>query len=330
MKNLHIKLIFSGVIILSFAAGIFAQQDAERGKGIELYNKGSYKESIAVFQKVVKATPADAEARTFLALSQIKLGKIKDAEKSLEKSLQINPNQPNARKAMAYVLVLRSKSAETLKQMEALKALNAMDAESYYILGWAHLRLGNGEAALENADQSVKLNPKFANAYLLKAQAIMNRWNSPKDYKAIAEQYGSSADNIGKFIVLSAALPDAPFWRGQQETLKIFAAYYSEQEKNKNSPDEASANMTPLKILAKPRANYTDQARQAGISGTIRLLVAFTENGKIENVLVLTSLGYGLDAQAIRAAKGIKYEPATRNGKPVTSVKPVEYTFTIY
>jgi TonB family protein len=329
MKNLHVKLIFSGVISLSFAAGIFAQ-DAERENGVELYNKGNYKESVAALQKVIKAAPGDAEARTYLGMSQIKLGKVKDAEKSLGKSLELDPNQPNARKAMAYVLVLRGKPAESLKQMEALKALNAMDAESYYILGWAHLRLGNGEAALENADQSVKLNPKFANAYLLKAQAIMNRWNSPKDFKAIAEQYGTSAENIGKFIVLSSALPDAPFWRGQQETLKIFAAYYTEQEKNKNSPDEASANVTPLKILAKPRANYTDQARQAGVSGTIRLLVAFTETGKIENVLVLTSLGYGLDAQAIRAAKGIKYEPATRNGKAVTAVKTVEYTFTIY
>jgi TonB family protein len=328
MKKLYKSALF---FVLLFAASVcFAQGDAEREKGIELYNKGSYKEAVATLQKVVKTTPADAEARAFLGMSQVKLGKVKDAEKSLGKSLELDPNQPAARKAMAYVLVLRNKSQESIKQMEALKALNAMDAESFYILGWAHLRLGNGEAALENADQSVKLNPKFANAYLLKAQAIMNRWNSPKDYKAIAEQYGTSADNIGKFIVLSAALPDAPYWRGQQETLKIFAAYYNEQEKIKNSPDATSANETPLKILAKPRANYTDQARQAGISGVIRLLVAFTENGKIENVLVLTSLGYGLDAEAIRAAKAIKYEPATRNGKPVTSVKAIEYTFTIY
>jgi TonB family protein len=319
------------VTFLLFTTSVcFAQAgDAEREKAVGLYNKGSYKEAVAALQKIVKTTPADAEARTFLGMSQIKLGKVKDAEKSLGKSLELDPSQPYARKALAYVLVLRGKAAESIKQVEALKALNAMDAESFYILGWAHLRLGNGEAALENADQSVKLNPKFANAYLLKAQAIMNRWNSPKDYKAIAEQYGTSADNIGKFIVLSAALPDAPYWRGQQETLKIFAAYYNEREKLKNSPDEA-ADETPIKILAKPRANYTDQARQAGISGTIRLLVAFTENGKIENVLVLTSLGYGLDTEAIRAAKGIKYEPATRNGKPVMSVKTIEYTFTIY
>lgn len=318
-------------VALLFSAGIgFAQPPAEREKGFELYDKGSYKESAAVLEKVVKAAPTDTEARTFLGLAQVKLGRLKDAEKTLGKSVELNPNQPNARKALAYVFLLRNKLKETLKQMEALKAMQPLDAESFYILGWAHLRLGNNETALENAEQSVKLNPKFANAYLLKAQAIMNRWDNPKDYRAIAEKYGSSAENIGKFIVLSSEKPDVPFWRGQQETLKIFAAYYAEKEKNKNSADEADANVTPVKIISKPRASYTDQARQAGVSGTIRLLAAFSENGKVENVLVLTSLGYGLDAEAVRAARGIRFEPAARNGKPVMTVKMIEYSFMIY
>jgi TonB family protein len=327
MNKFH-KIALSAVLLCS--AGVAFGQGGEREKGIEFYSKGSFKESAALLQKVVKSSPNDAEARTYLALAQIKLGKMKDAEKMLGKSLEMNPNQPNARKALAYVFILRDKLKESLKQMEALRAMEPLDAESFYILGWAHLRLGNSEAALVNADEAVKLNPKFANGYFLKAQAIMNRWESPKDFKAIAAKYGSSAENIGKFIVLSSALPDAPFWRGQQETLRVFADYYAEREKNKASAAETTANITPLKIISKPRANYTDQARQAYVSGTIRLLVAFTASGRVENVLVLTSLGYGLDAEAVRAAKGIKYEPEIRDGKPVTSVKTVEYTFTIY
>ncbi len=327
MKTLY-KIILLCTLLFS-ASAVFAQQ-TEREKGIELYKKGSYKESAAVLEKFVKATPNDAEARTFLALSQIKIGKIKDAVKMLDKSLDVNPNQPDALKAYAYALILRRNAKESVKQIDRLKAMQPLDAESFYILGWANLQLENYDDALENAEQAVKLAPKMPNVYYLKAQAIMNRRNVPTDYAAIAEKYGSAADNIGKFIVLSAALPDAPYWTGQQETLKVFAAYYAEREKNKGSADADAANITPLKITAKPRANYTDQARQAGISGTILLLVAFTEKGTVENVLVLKSLGYGLDQQAMKAAKGIKYEPETRNGKPVTTVKNVEYSFTIY
>lgn len=321
------------VCALSLSASVgFAQQPTDREKGIELYKKGSFNESAAVLEKAVKATPNDAQARTFLALSQIKLGRIKDAAKMLDKSLELDPNQPDARKAYAYVLLLRGKMKDSIDQITDLKAMQPeLDAETFYILGWAQLRLGNYDESLENAEQAVRLSPKTPNGYYLKAQAIMNRRYAPTDYAAIAAKYGSASDNIGKFIVLSAALPDAPYWKDQQETLKVFAAYYAEKEKNKGAADDFDAgNITPLKITAKPRAGYSVQARQAGISGTIRLLVAFTEKGTVENVLVLTSLGYGLDAEAVKAAKQIKYEPETRDGKPVTTVKTLEYTFTIY
>jgi TonB family protein len=330
MKRFY-KITLVCVLLFSASAG-FAQQQTDREKGIELYKKGSFKESAAVLEKFVKATPNDAEARTFLALSQIKLGKIRDAARMLDKSLELNPNQPDARKAYAYALLLRGKMKESIDQITALKTMQPLDAESFYILGWAQLRLGNYDESLESAEQAVKLDPKMPTAYYLKAQAIMNRRREAStDYAAIAAKYGSASDNIGKFIVLSAALPDLPYWKGQQETLKVFAAYYTEKEKNKGAADNVdAANITPLKIIAKPRAGYTDQARKAGISGTIRLMVAFTGKGVVENILVLTSLGYGLDAEAVRAAKGIKYEPETRNGKPVTAVKTVEYSFTIY
>ena len=329
MNTLYKLTLFLGFLLT--AGGVFAQTDAERRKGIELYNKGSYKESVAVLEKVVKTTPADAQARAFLGMSQVKLGKLKDAGKTLEKSLELDPNQPAARKALAYVYLLRDKLMDSIKQVEALKAANEMDAESFYILGWANLRRLNFDEALENAEQAVRLSPQMPNAYFLKAQAIMNRRGSDTDYAALAAKYGSAADNIGKYILLTAASPESSFWRGQQNTLKIFAAYYAEMEKNKtDAGKEDETNSTPVKILFKPRASYTDRARYAGISGTIRLLVAFSESGKVEHVLVLTSLGHGLDEEAVKAAKGIRFAPRTRNGKAVTSVKAVEYTFTIY
>ena len=329
MKMLS-KIALLCVLLLS-ASSVFGQND-EREKGIGLYNKGEYKQAVEALQKAVKTAPNDAQAQTFLAMSQIKLGKFKDAEKSLVKSLALDPNQPNARKALAYVYLLRNKLNDSIKQIEILSGIEAPDAESFYILGVANLRLGNNDAALENADKAVKLNSKFANAYFLKAQAIMNVWNGPKDYASIAKKYGSSAENIGKFILLSTETPEASFWRGQQETLRVFAAYYAEKEKNKSADESADENrrILPIKILNKPRVNYTDRARQAGVQGTIRLLVAFAENGKVTNILVLKSLGYGLDEEALKAARGIKFEPQLRDGKPVTTVKMVEYSFSIY
>ena len=85
-----------------------------------------------------------------------------------------------------------------------------------------------------------------------------------------------------------------------------------------------------IKILAKPKANYTDAARTNQIQGTVRLRVTFTASGAIGSIVPVSGLPYGLTEQAIAAARQIRFEPAKRNGQPVASTKIVEYGFTIY
>jgi TonB family protein len=85
-----------------------------------------------------------------------------------------------------------------------------------------------------------------------------------------------------------------------------------------------------VKILSKPRANYTDAARQNQVQGKVVLRVTFSANGSIGNISVISGLGNGLTEQAIAAARGIRFEPAKRGGVPYSVTKPVEYTFTIY
>jgi TonB family protein len=85
-----------------------------------------------------------------------------------------------------------------------------------------------------------------------------------------------------------------------------------------------------VKILSKPRANYTDAARQNQVQGKVVLRVTFSANGAIGNISVISGLPNGLTEQAIAAARGIRFEPAKRGGVPYAVTKPVEYTFTIY
>ncbi|HEY8560661.1 MAG TPA: energy transducer TonB [Pyrinomonadaceae bacterium] len=85
-----------------------------------------------------------------------------------------------------------------------------------------------------------------------------------------------------------------------------------------------------VKILSKPRANYTDAARQAQVQGKVVLRVTFSANGSIGAISVISGLGNGLTEQAIAAARGIRFEPAKKAGVPVSVSKPVEYSFTIY
>jgi TonB family protein len=85
-----------------------------------------------------------------------------------------------------------------------------------------------------------------------------------------------------------------------------------------------------LKFLEKPLARYTNLARENNITGTVRLKVVFLANGKIGEIKVIQGLEFGLTNKAVESAKQIKFEPATRNGKPINVVKIIEYNFNIY
>lgn len=105
------------------------------------------------------------------------------------------------------------------------------------------------------------------------------------------------------------------------------ASFRRESAPQLESSKSTDAN---LKIISKPRANYTDLARQHNTQGIVALRVIFLADGKIGNISVASGLPNGLTEQAVEAAKLIEFEPKKENGKPQSVTKLIQYTFTIY
>lgn len=106
--------------------------------------------------------------------------------------------------------------------------------------------------------------------------------------------------------------------------------FLHKEESVLKTPQTISAETKPLQIISKPRANYTDAARQNQFQGTVTLRVTFLASGEIGSVSTIEQLPYGLTEQAISAARGIRFEPAMRNGIPQTVIKQVQYSFMLY
>jgi TonB family protein len=85
-----------------------------------------------------------------------------------------------------------------------------------------------------------------------------------------------------------------------------------------------------LKIISKPRAGYTDSARQANVEGTVVLEVKFLPSCQVGSIAVVKGLPNGLTEQAIAAARRIRFDPAKINGVPQTVISQIEYTFSMY
>lgn len=87
---------------------------------------------------------------------------------------------------------------------------------------------------------------------------------------------------------------------------------------------------TAFKILAKPKAQYTDAARTANVQGSVKLKVTLLASGAIGSITPVTRLPHGLTEQAIAAARQIRFEPKKVNGVPQSTIVTFDYSFTMY
>ena len=85
-----------------------------------------------------------------------------------------------------------------------------------------------------------------------------------------------------------------------------------------------------LKILKKDPAPYTELARDNNIEGTVVVVVELKADGKIGFVVPIKELAFGLTENAVRSARSTRFEPAVRNGKPVTQIRMMSYSFDRY
>lgn len=84
------------------------------------------------------------------------------------------------------------------------------------------------------------------------------------------------------------------------------------------------------RLAIKPEPAYTEDAKQAAITGTVVLKAIFTSAGNVSDIRVVSGLPYGLTENAIAAAKKIKFYPAVKDGKYVSMWFQLEYNFHLY
>lgn len=146
------------------------------------------------------------------------------------------------------------------------------------------------------------------------------------DYKAAAEILQKIVENdendgeAWRFLGMAYARSN-----DEKQARKAFGKAVNFTEKDLNKIYDS-----PVKIISKRHAQFTEEARQNLVSGTIKLAVEFGANGKINFIFPLTGLSHGLTENTVKAASEIKFEPAIKNRKAVTVIKFMEYHFTFH
>jgi periplasmic protein TonB len=89
--------------------------------------------------------------------------------------------------------------------------------------------------------------------------------------------------------------------------------------------------VTLPRVLREVRPQYTSDAMRAKVQGTVLLQCVVRPDGTVSDVQIVRSLDgvFGLDGEAIKAARQWRFAPGTRLGEPVPVLITIELTFTL-
>lgn len=113
---------------------------------------------------------------------------------------------------------------------------------------------------------------------------------------------------------------------------------YGKVENKAQDPAEVKAYRAPKyvpvyqvdkepELLGEVKIPYPDEARRAGIEGTVVMAIEIDAEGRVSGVKVMDGPGYGLDEAAARAVRRFKWRPAFKNGESVSTKLTWKYTF---
>ena len=128
--------------------------------GIAHFRRSEYESAIDSFKRFLQVSPKHAQATQLTALALVELGRDEEALTYLEPALEAAPNDP----ALLYALGLASLRLRKPMVSGVIKTLAELPgglAVSYLLQGQANLANFQFEKAIEDLEQSAKLNPNL-------------------------------------------------------------------------------------------------------------------------------------------------------------------------
>jgi len=86
--------------------------------------------------------------------------------------------------------------------------------------------------------------------------------------------------------------------------------------------------MLSARVISLPRPAYPDEAREAKVTGAVRVLATVDEQGNVVDAEAISGSPM-LQAAAVAAAKQAKFEPLMTNGRPVKTKSVIAYNFRV-
>lgn len=312
-------------------------------RGLRLYAQKDMKGAAKAFRAAVKKRRDDHLAWLNLGRALMWGGDFKEALKAYDKAIKLSPAFADAHAARAYLLHLVSKPREAEESARRALELSETHLDARYVIASIRLKEGASEKAVEEAERIIKADAGAAAAHLLKANALVQRYEAGRSEIPLPEPPGEDEkeqtpeklnpdelrnlkDAIETYERYLQLKPDDGVVRVKLEALRADLQAGARVSERVYSSKEVTSKAV---ILSKPEPPYTEKAREKNISGRVLLRAVLAADGTVRRITVINSLPQGLTEIAIAAAQKIKFKPATVNGVPVSQLIILEYNFTV-
>jgi tetratricopeptide (TPR) repeat protein len=202
---------------------------------------------------------------------------------------------------------------------------NENDIIALYNLGLAYEKLNQPKDAMKSFGKAIDIG---ASIIRKSVQAAYGGKISPENqmvFKNLVEKYDKDFESgylsAGRFVSLNPKEAKSSNWI---EKIEIIEAYAPNSE-------IAQSVYSDKDLTTKPKITSTPRASGGFANGTVKVRVLLIGNGKIGAVIPISQIGDvgELLPNAIKATKQIKFQPATKDGKPVSNWKIIEYRSSI-
>lgn len=134
-------------MLVSYGAVDTSSMSNEFYLGYELYRGGQFQEAIPYFERWLEQSSVDAKALYYLGRSYEKLGHLELAEKSLQRSVDLDGSRQAAFEHLAWVQLKLNKLERAVENYERFLANEPLNARVLHNLAGVHAKLGNHEEA---------------------------------------------------------------------------------------------------------------------------------------------------------------------------------------
>lgn len=275
-------IFFIALISLAVPSAFGLQQETFEQvlkRGVQHYKDKDYEKAISDLKKALELKSDSAEACFFLALCyNDKRFKI-DAIRYAQEAVRLQPVFPDAH----YILAVLLYETHKLERVYTVAADTDEDT-----------RL---KQALQEIQTVIRQGAQSANVYELKGTIEFEDFK----FEDALHSYEEAMRGLS---------PKHPYYKNTQEKISQLSKLVKFKQEHYIKVDQK-----PIP-LNRPSVKYPEKARQNKTQGVIAVCALIDVQGDVTESMPFLTLGSGLEEEAVKAVKKMKFSPAMKDNQP--------------